>query len=39
MKNIAIMIAQLSGGGAEAVRAAGYDIKRQAKILEALYEQ
>lgn len=25
--------------GAEAVRAAGYDIKRQAKVLEALYEQ
>lgn len=25
--------------GAEAVRSAGYDIKRQAKVLEALYEQ
>ena len=25
--------------GAKAVRAAGYDIKRQAKVLEALYEQ
>lgn len=25
--------------GAEAVRAAGYDIKRQAKVLEVLYEQ